>query len=107
MTFDASPCERALSESPLNLGFPPVCGGPKLPRDPSTLMWRYRRGMLPADGRDAATAWLNEAHAACTQIRFDLALDESRIKRTADEAARAGHMMVDVWLGSRRELSKS
>ena len=41
-------------------------------------------------GRSAANYWLDERHAGFSQTRFDLALDESRIKRVAEEAARAG-----------------
>jgi hypothetical protein len=50
---------------------------------------RYR-----CEGREAANAWLTARHVAFSQVRFDLALDEGRLKRTADEAARAGRVML-------------
>ena len=50
---------------------------------------RYR-----SEGRRAANAWLSERHEAFARFRFDLALDETRIKRTAEEAARTARVML-------------
>jgi hypothetical protein len=50
---------------------------------------RYR-----SDGRHAAAVWLSDRHAAFARIRFDLALDELKIKRTAEDAARAARVAL-------------